>query len=218
MTTNRRAMDVCRASTLGMCTIILALVTTGCGLFGPTPQQRVQQAGDLQDSIEKRATFLELAAEPHPAMRPELQRLLREDRDPTIRALAAEALGRLGTQQDAQSLRRAVRNDPHWLVRKRALTRLSRILEAQVTKDLTYVLQNDPNALVRAEATNQALMRSGEQDLYPVLMQALEDRSAAVRLLACLELQTLTGGSLPPARGPWQTYLNRSGLLENGGQ
>ncbi|MEF8787705.1 MAG: HEAT repeat domain-containing protein [Planctomycetota bacterium] len=194
----------------------VALLAAGCGLFGPTPEERVQQAAALQDSIERRETFLEIAAEPHPDMRPRLQQMLRENRDPTLRALAAEALGRLGTQKDAGSLRDAVRNDRHWLVRKRSLTWLSRIQGAEVTDELRHVLQNDPNALVRAEAVTLALLHSGETDLYPALLQGLQDRSGAVRLLACVELQNLTGGSYPPAPGPWQPYLRRSGLLQSG--
>lgn len=193
--------------------LALAAAAGGCGLFGPTPEERVRQAAALQDSIERRETFLELSAEPHPDMRPELRRILRENRDATIRALAAEALGRLGSSQDVSALRRALKNDRHWFVRKRALTWMCRILGSEATDDLRYALKNDPNYLVRAEAAKLALMHASEQEMFGLLVRALDDSSGAVRMLACVELANLTRGSFPPARQPWASYLRNSGLL-----
>ena len=209
-------MSFPRIAVVCLAAVTVAGVASGCGLFGPTPEERVRQAAALQEDIEKREAFLELAAEPHPDMRSELQRLLREAPDPTVRALAAEALGRLGSKQDVEFLRQALRNDDHWLVRSRSLEWLSRVLQSGAADDIGHALKNDRNPLVRAEAVRMAVLHAPEDQLYPLLLQALGDPSGGVRMLACVELQTFTGGSFPPARGPWQTYLRRSGLLQGG--
>ena len=183
--------------------------SSGCALFGPGPAGRVQNAANLEEEEDKREEFLELAWYPHPAMRPELDKVLRNQQDPCVRALATEALGRLGDDESVKLLRRTAREDPHWLVRSRALTWLCNIEGADARDEMAWTLKNDPDALVRSRATTLAARYLVDEEMHALLLDALEDPAGEVRMTACVELQDLTQQSYPPVRRPWQNFLQQ---------
>lgn len=183
----------------------LALQCAGCGLFGPTPEEELRAVAARQDHEAKREVLLEMR--PTEAMLPTLVQMVRQEPDPTVRALAVDALGTLKGRRVMSELRRAAREDPHYLVRKRALTALAGALGGRAESDLKFALENDPDRRVRVEAVKLVADRLPVDAALDRLLAALRDRAGAVRIRAALELKEITGRSLPPAYGPWRDFL-----------
>jgi len=122
-----------------------------------------------------------------------------------VRAAAADLLGQLGRPEAVPQLRAAAQADAQWLVRVQALAALVAILDEAAGDDLRHTLQHDPDPQVRVKAVQLAGSRSRSADLTELLLEALKDRDAAVRVEACLCLQRLTGKSHPPDFLTWVT-------------
>ena len=179
----------------------------GCALFGPSPEEKLHQARQGADSAGLREVLLRVGSKPTAAMRPDLEQVLSQHADPTVRAAAADALGSLGSADSVPELRAAARQDGHWIVRKRAARALARILGDGAREDLEFLLKNDADGRVRTEAVELAAEHLPFEDAVPVLVEALNDRADEVRLRAHVALKELTGQSLPPNYEQWKEAL-----------
>jgi len=180
----------------------------GCALFRPSAEERLRSAMLKEDPAERRESLIELEGELTAAMRPGLEQMMKRDADPTVRALAAEWLGELGSPLSVAELRASARTDSHWMVRGRAARSLARILKDEARDDLKFILENDPGPRVRVEAVKLAASWLPFDTASPLLLAALQkDGANEVRLQAHLELKRLTGQSLPPDYESWEGYL-----------
>lgn len=185
--------------------IFAAVCLGGCALFGPGPEEELREVAAGTDHEEKRELLQEI--EPTPAMFPTLAGMLKREPDPTVRAMAAQAIGELQWPEAVDELRDAVRKDPHWIVRQRALAALGKIIDGEMRDDLEYVLRNEPDQRVRVEAVRLAAEWLPPDAASEMLLSALQDDAAAVRLRAASELQKMTDQALPPRYEPWEDYL-----------
>ncbi len=92
-------------------------------------------------------------------------------------------------------------------MRKKALAALGTVLGAGAADDIKYALRNDPAPEVRLEAVIQARKCLASVLAVPLLVEALSDRAAAVRLEASAKLSGLTGLSAAPNPEAWKAAL-----------
>lgn len=202
-----------RTSAVSITSCFLALLAIaglgagGCALFGRSPEERLRLAREGGDSARLREVLLQVQSGPTSAMRSDLEQVLGTEADPTVRAAAADALGKLGSPDSIPQLRAAARQDGHWIVRKRAGRALARILGSDARGDLEFLLRNDPEPRVRAAAVELVAARLPLQDAVPMLVEALRDKADEVRLRAHVALRELTGQSLPPKHEQWKAAL-----------
>ena len=189
--------SLCRTTRLGAA-LLAALLLSGCGLFGPSWEQR--KVAQLQSPrAEKRIDALfDVRHRATPAMRGALEQVLSTDVNLTARALAAEALGNLGMRSSVEQLRLSARRDTSWVVRRRALRALARVLGNDAPPDLAYTLERDPYGGVRVAAVDLAAQLGSEGSRNELLLKALQDQDNAVRINAYMHLKRLTGLDIPP--------------------
>lgn len=142
-----------------------------------------------------------------PEMRLPLERILKTDREPSVRALTADVLGQLGLRASAPELRQSLKLDVHWTVRERAATALADILGAAARDDIEHVLSHGQEPCVRRTAVALAATRLDGTDARKLLLDALKDEDPAVRIQACFALKGLTGKDLPPNYEDWKKGL-----------
>lgn len=187
--------------------ISAAFVATfgGCTVLG-SGQQGTIEALESADSSRRIEALSGLGNRVTPAMRGSLEEILRTDMNPTVRAMAASALGDLGMEKSVEELRLSARRDSSWIVRRRALHALAGIAGGKVADDLRYVLNHDAQETVRVEAIQLAgeYLEGGVRT--DILLMGLKDDSHAVRLSAHLELSQLTGENIPP--GDYEGWEN----------
>lgn len=170
----------------------------GCGIFGPSREQRVIQGLRSRDEAGQLRVLRDLQDNVTPAMREPLEKVLQSGINPTARAMAADKLGMLGSDQSVSVLRTAATRDSSWSVRRRALRSLAMILEDETTDDLQHVLKRDSEAAVRVEAVDLASKFLHETDLKETLLLGLKDESSTVRIVAHQKLRHLTDEDFPP--------------------
>jgi HEAT repeat protein len=198
-----------RAGIAVLC-VAAAAISSGCGLWGPSRTEALHTAVRSGSGQHLRTALRKARQEPTPGMEADLLQVLRADVDPVSRALAAEALGELGSTQAVQGLRRAARNDASWLVRSRALQGLVNALGRKAAGDLQHALQNDPASTVRAEAVKMAARALPGQNGRALLLEALKDQASDVRLQAQVELKRRTGLDAPPRYEAWKAELQKA--------
>lgn len=196
------------AAAAGMLVVALLCVQClGCGMFSRSEGALLTRVRTGATARERHAALLALKGRVQPWMREDLQAVLAHELDASTRALAAQMLGELGDPAAADELRLSVRQAEPWIVRGRALQALAVLLGPRVDEDLRYVLENEPDKQVRVAAVELACTHLPRDAATAFLLDALEDRSPAVRLKAGLLLHELTGRSAPPERQSWQEAL-----------
>lgn len=180
-----------------MSLLVFALIS-GCGILGPNREQRVIQGLRSRDEAGQLKVLRGLQKNVTPAMREPLEEVLQSGINPTARAMAADKLGMLGSEQSVPVLRLSARRDSSWTVRRRALRSLGNILEDDMTEDLQHVLKRDSQSVVRVEAVDLASQCLDGRDLKDTLLLALKDESLTVRIVAQQKLKQLTGEEFPP--------------------
>jgi len=156
---------------------------------------------------ERRDAMLHLRGRVRPDMREGVEAVLLTDGDPATRALAAQALGDLADPAAAPALRRSLDGETYALVRQRALEALVRLPNVPVAADLREVLAADRSDEVRAAAVRLSASALDVSAATPLLLAALEDSSALVRIEAQRSLRKLTGLDAPPDRARWEEAL-----------
>lgn len=96
---------------------------------------------------------------------------LRTDADATVRFMAAEAMGRLGSADAVSALAVSLVRDPDVRVREAAAGALGVIGHPSVVPSLADALANDPEADVRIQAA-RALARIGDKRSWAAIAQA----------------------------------------------
>lgn len=188
--------SVCNATML----ILLALVgVNGCGMFGPSREQRVIQGLQSRKETRRMKTLTRLKHDITPSMRKPLENVLETAINPTARALAADRLGQLGSSESAPALRLSSRRDSSWVVRRRALRALGKVVGNEISDDLRHTLKRDSRATVRVEAVSVASEQLNGAALKKILLAALQDESPVVRIAAQQKLVEITGKSFPPS-------------------
>ncbi len=187
--------------------LVLTVGSLGCGVLPTSPATLLKTARSAPSAPERRQALAELRGRTAPDMRPELEAILATELDPASRALAADLLGEIGDPASGPELSRSVRTDTRWVVRKRALAALGKVLGPGAVNDIQYALRNDPEPEVRMEAVLQAGHRLATMDAQPLLLEALSDRAAVVRLQASAMLAQLTGLSAAPNAESWNAAL-----------
>ena len=120
-------------------------------------------------------------------------RILREHGDPSIRELAAEALGELGDFKATPPLAHALLSDEEPKVRKAAADALAILGDLAAVAPLTQALISDGDPDVRIAAAN-ALRALGDEAAIAALAQALStDNDPDVRIVVISALATLGG-------------------------
>ncbi len=187
--------------------LALAGVGLGCGMIPTAPGTLMEQARSAPSAAERRQALAELKGRVEPGMRVQLETILATELDPASRALAADRLGELGDAASGPELSRSVRSDTRGVVRQKALAALGAVLGAGAADDIKYVLHNDPDPEVRLEAVIQARKCLASVLAVPLLVEALSDRAAAVRLEASAMLSELTGLNAAPNPDAWKAAL-----------
>ncbi|NES00714.1 MAG: GAF domain-containing protein, partial [Symploca sp. SIO1B1] len=126
---------------------------------------------------------------------PELIRAL-QDKNFSVRASAAEALGKIGSEATIPELIRALQ-DKNFSVRASAAEALGKIGSEATIPELIQALQ-DKNFSVRASAA-EALGKIGSEATIPELIQALQDEDYSVRDSAAEALGKIGSESSIPA-------------------
>ncbi len=178
--------------------LLSLILLNGCGLFGPTHEQRVIRGLQSRQQKTRLRTLSRLEDDITPAMRQPLVKVLESGINPTARALAADRLGTLGSKKSVSALRLSARRDNSWVVRRRALRALGQILGAEVADDLRRALRRDARPAVRVEAVQVAARRLDGAALTDLLLLALKDEQSVVRIAAQQKLTELTGKKIPP--------------------
>lgn len=118
---------------------------------------------------------------------------LQKDPDPMVREVSAQGLGYLGDEKAAAPLAVALR-DPDAYVRRRAAAALITVPAGSVVAELSTVATGDKVAEVRQFAV-EALGWVGTSNVLPALHRSTQDKDAAVRRRAAIELGRLADPS-----------------------
>lgn len=129
-------------------------------------------------------------AQPGPAnlegLKP-LEKAVREDPSPEVRAVAAQGLGYLGQVSSAKVLGRAL-HDPAEIVRWWAASALVTVPADDVVEDLADAVVNDESERVRSAAVRALGWVESSNTVVMALLRATYDESADVRRAAATEL------------------------------
>ena len=186
----------------------VALLSALVGCNGLSSKQRLLQTARTAPTVTERGKALAaLKGRTEPWMRQDLETVLGQELDPTSRALAAELLGEIGDPASAPELSRSARTDTRWLVRQRALDALAKVEGAGAKDDIQSALRTDPDPEVRREAAILVRKYLTQEDATPLLLAALRDHAAVVRLQAAAMLEELTGLHPAPDADSWQKAL-----------
>ena len=177
---------------------VAIIILGGCSVFGPSAEQRKLKALRSDRSRRRLSALKKVKRKPTPRMRVELEQILATDVNPSARALAADALGKLANKESVEHLRLSTHRDRAWTVRCRALRALVGILQGAAADDLKKVLRRDPHPTVRVEAIKLSSSLEDKQVRGGLLLEGLKDNEKAVKLTAYRELQDMTGENLPP--------------------
>ncbi|MEM0914018.1 MAG: HEAT repeat domain-containing protein [Planctomycetota bacterium] len=185
---------------------LIALASVGCQggsdtVFGdlleplipPTPGEAARDAFNVFDADKRRRAVALINASPFGGEDPYLRmyRLLLDDRDATVRAAVAAALGDHGTPEDADRLIPLLR-DRDGFVRWQAARALQKLHNPDAIEPLIAVVSDDDDADARAAAA-YALGQFDSPDAFDVLVGALLDPDFAVVTNAQTALTTMTG-------------------------
>jgi HEAT repeat protein len=187
--------------------VALAGLTLGCGIFPTSTQKLIQTAMTDPSPQERGEALAALKGRTQPGMRQDLEAILARELDPASRALAADLLGEIGDPASVPELRASARTDTRGVVRERALEALGKVLGPDALDDIQYALRNDPEPDVRAGAAALALQCLRPEDARSLLLEALGDRAAVVRLQASAMLAKLTGLNVAPDAESWRKAL-----------
>ena len=186
----------------------VVLVSAWCGCAGPASRQGLMEtARTAPTSAQRYEALVHLKGHVDASMRPDLEIILAQELDPASRALAAELLGEIGDPASAPELSRSVRADTRGVVRQKALDALAAVQGAAAADDIQYALHSDPEPAVRANAAVLARKHLPQADATPLLLAALKDHAAVVRLQASAMLEELTGLKAAPNAESWQSAL-----------
>jgi len=239
MRTNRHPLAAAGPTRLGL--TLCALLLAGCDSFQdsdqtiladvfdplvmPTPTEAAVDMLDLDDADNRRRGLSLIAASPFGGeeVYVKVYRELIYDRDPTVRAAAARALGDHGGPNDATLLAPMVDNrvaevmefnepttvvrynEGDALVRWEAAQALQKIHNPRVIDPLISALLRDSDADVRAAAA-RALGQYATPSVYDPLLSALTDPQYRVVRAAQESLTTLTGYDLGSDPENWLAY------------
>jgi len=213
---------------LGGALLAAMLCSVGCQdggsdtLFGdilepfsmPTPGEAARDAFNVYDADRRRRAVALINASPFGDEDPYLRmyRLLMDDRDATVRASVAAALGKHGEPEDAQRLIRLL-NDRDGFVRWQAARSLQKIHSPAAIDPLIEVATNDTDADARAAAA-YALGQFDDPDAFDALVSALLDSDYGVASNARLSLSTMTGTDAGDDPADWLAWAeDRRGAL-----
>lgn len=170
----------------------------GCSSAGSARWER-RTLATLQshDPIAQREALLELEGPATPAVRQAAEAILRGSQDQFSRAMAADALARIGTPDSAEELRLSAGQDVSDEVRLRALRALVALQGEGAADVLESAVAGDPEPTVRVTAVELAARSLAPERAMPILLRALRDDSKAVRITAYQHLCALTGETLP---------------------
>ncbi len=127
----------------------------------------------------------------------ELRRLASEDPDPSVRAVAVEALGGC-TEDDVSATLASARGDGDARVREAAATAYGELAEASAVDWLIDRAHHDDDRLVR-EASVAALGAIGDDRALPTLLGLVEDGPPRVRRRAVVALTVFDDPAVEPA-------------------
>ena len=196
--------------------IIVASALPGCllqsavkKLMGPKPKQMVAMALDSPDPDVRREGINLLADRDWGRKEPYLKgfrSLLHTDKDPSVRAAAARALGRAGDPKYAIDLARAL-VDPSDNVRWNAASALDNVISDEAIQALKTRSTQDSSKDVRLCCT-KALRHYPRTDVVKIYQLCLIDDSFAVRHCAHECLVEMTGQDLGTEPEDWADAAN----------
>lgn len=134
-----------------------------------------------------------------------LMLVLRDDEEALVRAAAASSLG-FWQQQVATMPLVAALKDESAMVRQEVTRSLGKTSDPEAVPALIVTLQMDPSAEVRSAAA-EALGGFERDDIAEVLVEALGDRSLAVRYAASRGLTKVTGKNYGLDKQRWAAWL-----------
>ena len=182
--------------------LLAALSTAGC-----TSQRKlVETATGAERASVRRETLLELYERATPRLRGTMERMLREEPDAAMRAMATEILVRIQARESAPELTETARRDVSWAVRADAVAALAALLGMEAEYEIERAMQEDSEPQVRLRALREyyGLVQSeSDEKRTGVLEKALADPASIVRLRASGFMRTLTGLSAPPDLAGW---------------
>ena len=182
-----------------LCALLLVVSCSvpagGCTILGgPTREAKVLASLQSRQPTDRREALLRLrASDVTPAVRAAVLRVLSTDVDSVARALAADALARLGERAGVDELRLSARRDAAWPVRKRALEALAALLGPDAEEDIEHSLAKDPNPTVRVAAVKLAARNLAPQRAASVILAGLKDTQTVVVLAAHRWLREIVG-------------------------
>ncbi|MFP4027838.1 MAG: HEAT repeat domain-containing protein [Candidatus Brocadiia bacterium] len=152
-----------------------------------------------------------LRLDPYPELREAIEGRLVRDTDVKARAMAAEALGNLGSTESLDKLRLLARRDISWVVRKQALAAIVKIEGPEAENLIRYAIARDSSPQVRIEALQQAHRVLPGEKGAEVFLMGLKDQNEAVKLTAHRLLENATDKKIPPEHvRRWEKALENS--------
>ncbi|MEM9790036.1 MAG: HEAT repeat domain-containing protein [Planctomycetota bacterium] len=199
---------------------LIALASVGCrgggsdNVFGdlleplipPTPGEAARDAFNVFDADKRRRAVALINASPFGGEDPYLRmyRLLLDDRDATVRAAVAAALGDHGTPEDADRLIPLLR-DRDGFVRWQAARALQKLHNPDAIEPLIAVVTEDDDADARAAAA-YALGQFDDPDAFDALVSALLDLDFGVVTNARDALTMMTGTDAGDDPADWLAW------------
>jgi hypothetical protein len=172
----------------------------------PTPGEAARDAFNVFDADRRRRAVSLIHASPFGGEDPYLRmyRLLLDDRDATVRASVAAALGEHGQAEDAARLIPLLR-DGDGFVRWQAARALQKVHSPAAVDPLIEVATDDPDADARAAAA-YALGQFDDPDAFDALVSALLDADYGVAANARTALAMMTGAELGDEPAAWLAW------------
>lgn len=188
----------------------------GLGLLGAAGctnlSARVVQVADESPDVRREAV-MDIGSSGRAKRSDKLAELLclvaRSDRDPMVRAAAAQSLGNAKGGQVIETLIYVLANDKSLYARADAARSLGRHTAPEGIDPLLQALRTDPELDVRLAAAD-ALRNYKEPRAAEGLADQVEAPNIALAHTSWVNLRYMTGQDLPRAVAPWREFLASS--------
>ena len=194
--------------------LVSLLLTAGCasdnsflryvkGLKGETVKENVRNLTN-EDPEVRRKSVVALGERRTADVVKIICAVLESDKDPLVRAAAAEALGKIGHPSAIPPLIKAL-GDERYMVRWDAVKALGELKAEPAVPNLERVAKTDRQSDVRLAAVNSLGKIGGKEAIGP-LIDVLSDKDENIAYFASQNLARLTGQNFGIQQGKWTQW------------
>lgn len=173
------------------------------GLRGATVKDNVRNLTNEDPEVRRKAVVA-LGERRNADVTNILCAVLETDKDPLVRAAAAEALGKIGNPSAIPTLVKAL-DDERYMVRWDAVKALGELKAGPAIPNLERVAKTDRQSDVRLAAVN-ALGKIGGKEAIGPLIDVLSDKDENIAYFASQNLARLTGQSFGVQPTKWTQW------------